>query len=97
MPGLMLQGALLGLGATFRIKRVQRLLNGAVVVKSDNPAYASETLSPDEAACAEHADAVEAGAGGLLVGARDGAAPADLPVPSHADDIERRHRLIADQ
>lgn len=41
---------LLGLGTTFRVKRVQRLLNGAVVVKSDNPAYASETLSPEEVA-----------------------------------------------
>ncbi|SBW12236.1 putative Repressor protein CI [uncultured Alphaproteobacteria bacterium] len=41
---------LLALGATFRIKRVQRLLNGSVVVKSDNPAYATETLSPEDAA-----------------------------------------------
>ncbi len=41
---------LLALGETFRVKRVQRLLNGSVVVKSDNPAYAVETLSPEQAA-----------------------------------------------
>jgi phage repressor protein C with HTH and peptisase S24 domain len=31
------------------IKRVQRLLSGAVTVRSDNPAYVEETLRPDEA------------------------------------------------
>lgn len=37
-------------GAAFVVRRVQHLLNGAVLIKADNPAYASETLLPEEAA-----------------------------------------------
>lgn len=32
------------------VKRLQRFFNGAVAVKSDNPAYEAETLGPEEAA-----------------------------------------------
>lgn len=39
---------LLAVGDSFIVKRVQRRLDGSVVVRSDNPAYASETLSPVE-------------------------------------------------
>lgn len=31
------------------VKRVQRFFNGAVTIKSDNPAYVEETLGPDDA------------------------------------------------
>jgi len=32
------------------VKRIQRFFRGAVIVKSDNPAYIEQTLGPDEAA-----------------------------------------------
>lgn len=32
-----------------RVKRIQRLFDGSLVVKSDNPGYATETLSPAQA------------------------------------------------
>lgn len=32
-----------------RVKRIQRLFDGSLVIKSDNQAYGSETLSPDQA------------------------------------------------
>lgn len=37
-------------GASFVVKRVQHLLNGTVLIKADNPAYASETLPSETAA-----------------------------------------------
>lgn len=41
---------LIAKGASFIVRRVQHLLNGAILIKADNPAYASETLLPEEAA-----------------------------------------------
>lgn len=32
-----------------RVKRIQRLFDGSLVIKSDNPAYGSESLGPDKA------------------------------------------------
>jgi len=37
-------------GDELRVKRVQRLYDGTLIVKSDNLGYASETLTPDQAA-----------------------------------------------
>lgn len=37
-------------GDELRVKRVQRLYDGTLIVKSDNPGYASETLTPEQAA-----------------------------------------------
>ena len=37
-------------GASFVVKRIQHLLNGAILIRADNPAYASETLRSEEAA-----------------------------------------------
>lgn len=36
-------------GDELRVKRVQRLYDGTLIVKSDNPGYASETLTPEQA------------------------------------------------
>ena len=36
------------LGGILMVKRVQRFFTGAVTVKSDNPSYVEQTLSPDE-------------------------------------------------
>ncbi|MFZ5524750.1 MAG: S24 family peptidase [Pseudomonadota bacterium] len=35
-------------GDELRVKRVQRLYDGTLIVKSDNPGYASETLTPEQ-------------------------------------------------
>lgn len=32
-----------------RIKRIQRLFDGSLIIKSDNPGYSAETLPPDQA------------------------------------------------
>lgn len=32
-----------------RVKRVQRLYNGTLIIKSDNPGYTTETLTPEQA------------------------------------------------
>lgn len=32
-----------------RVKRIQRMFDGSLVVKSDNPGYATETLTPSQA------------------------------------------------
>jgi phage repressor protein C with HTH and peptisase S24 domain len=36
-------------GDELRVKRVQRLYDGTLIVKSDNPGYSSETLTPEQA------------------------------------------------
>lgn len=36
-------------GDELRVKRVQRLYDGTLIVKSDNPGYISETLTPEQA------------------------------------------------
>ncbi len=41
---------LIASGTSFVVKRVQHLLNGTILIKADNPAYASETLLPEKAA-----------------------------------------------
>lgn len=32
-----------------RVKRIQRLFDGSLIIKSDNPGYTTETLTPDQA------------------------------------------------
>ena len=39
----------IGRGDHLVVKRVQSFFGGAVVIKSDNPGYAQETLTADEA------------------------------------------------
>ncbi len=41
---------LIARGASFVVKRIQHLLDGTILIKSDNPAYSAETLAPEQSA-----------------------------------------------